>query len=713
LTRAEKGGTKQQAELAGDPMNFRITAPESRGEALRSVSVLHYLGFAIALFLTLAASVITGFAVHSGAQMPGIDVLQFAPEMRAYLNPEPVERAAYLAAVIASLPSVLLAIALARHWLRGIRGPLRAASLSGALSFCLCAPLAAVFVGSDFISYLMGGTPTAPFAIHFDPSSLLVVLCAGALALYVTNSYLHGRLTAGTRFYARAILLSRWTDTALAIATLLTVAALRIRTAPTVDQNWHFEPVFYSMTQVMAGKTLIADLPSQYGLFAEILRPLFAITGLSALKFTLVMTALQGVASFALLGLCRGVIRLNGVRLVAVLTLCWVVGSAWAAVMISLYGHEYFQVWPIRFLFPALSAFLFFAFRREGLTAGRVATLAVLAGLGILWNLDSGVPTAGALIAFLLIRAVLGGGGERLRNIGRLAIGIAAPVVVVAAFLQYLSLKAGGHIHLADWIKYQQIFYAAGFGMLPLPRQPHPWMAVLGLYLFGLTGGILAQFRRKPFLVWDIIFYLSVLGLGLFTYYQGRSHAVVLTFVVWPAIVIAFILADRALRAARAGVLPMLTAWSISPVLIFGVMMSLLWVLRSPNLLLMTAKEAWTVAVPRHGTVTSQNIAFIKTMVGADKSAVILSPAQALYYGETGLASDISGPSIAETILLADQRHVTETLKAHPVAHLFIQLDSRGQVPVLYRAAVSDYRAKAKTPAGLQYLVPRSKAANN
>ena len=121
---------------------------------------------------------------------------------------------------------------------------------------------------------------------------------------------------------------------------------------------------------------------------------------------------------------------------------------------------------------------------------------------------------------------------------------------------------------------------------------------------------------------------------------------------------------------------------------------------------LMTAKEAWTVAVPRHGTATEQNIAFIRAMVGADKSAVILAPGQALYYGETGLASDISGPSISETILLADERHVTESLKAHPVAHLFIQLDADGRIPALYRAAVSDYRAKGQTPSGLQYLVP-------
>jgi hypothetical protein len=57
--------------------------------------------------------------------------------------------------------------------------------------------------------------------------------------------------------------------------------------------NVHFDAVIYTVSQVVMGKTLLADLPSQYGLFPEFIAPLFRLIELSTLSFTAVCAAMQ------------------------------------------------------------------------------------------------------------------------------------------------------------------------------------------------------------------------------------------------------------------------------------------------------------------------------------------------------------------------------------------------------------------------------------
>ena len=56
--------------------------------------------------------------------------------------------------------------------------------------------------------------------------------------------------------------------------------------------------VYYSITQVYAGKSLLVDFNCQYGLYAWILLPVFRIIGLSSYKIGMVMGILNGISFF-------------------------------------------------------------------------------------------------------------------------------------------------------------------------------------------------------------------------------------------------------------------------------------------------------------------------------------------------------------------------------------------------------------------------------
>ena len=66
----------------------------------------------------------------------------------------------------------------------------------------------------------------------------------------------------------------------------------------------HFTAVFFPVVQVYEGKGLLMNCASQYGLYPQLLLPLFRVISLSILTFTLVMGLLTAASYAALWRLC-------------------------------------------------------------------------------------------------------------------------------------------------------------------------------------------------------------------------------------------------------------------------------------------------------------------------------------------------------------------------------------------------------------------------
>lgn len=201
--------------------------------------------------------------------------------------------------------------------------------------------------------------------------------------------------------------------------------------------------------------------------------------------------------------------------------------------------------------------------------------------------------------------------------------------------------------------------------MLPMPRTlAHPWALVISIYSFGVIGGILQKLAGKSSNFWDFIFVISICGIGLFAYYQGRSHFYNLCNALWPAIVIVLLLADRTFRLVRA---KLLSKKYLIPALLPVTFIAIY----SINILLfniapVTIDNAFTnikFIKNNYKTGVVENIKFIKKNSLNKNCIVIYSHHQSIYYAESSTSSCINGPGFYETHLIADKKAYFEKLQ--------------------------------------------------
>ncbi len=476
----------------------------------------------------------------------------------------------------------------------------------------------------------------------------------------------------------------------------------------------HFDAVFYSVSQVMGGKTILADLPAQYGLYGELLKPLFMVVPFSVFSFTITMAVLQIIGLLALGKVMIRIVRSPWLLLLGLLILLDMTAETWRIPLLNLnrevlqYPDFYFQYWPIRFIFPAISVWAFFKLLQRFYLRD-VALLAAIGAIGVIWNIDSGIPIVGAFLFFLGCQFIFPPKPQmRIYLLKMIGVALAVTAGLWLLFFFYLSWKADQPLKLLETIAYQKTFFDLGFAKMPLPRTLHPWVIIIGCYLLGMIIAFTAWINQRHSKITGLIFYLSILGLGLFTYYQGRSHIYNLLRVFWPALLIVIILSDRFLRLVKLKRFPQFLVWLSLPIVLFGTFAAvhLLWQLPTFGQLFY---RNWHSIMTHPSSVTGENIEFIKKQVRNKKSVEIMMLNQGTYYAETGLASAINGPGFIETIFQKDFDATIHQLITHPVENLFLgpTYYSPEKVQSDFNILFNYYDIKDKNINGVYYLTPK------
>ncbi|MBN9420573.1 hypothetical protein ABS71_16350 [bacterium SCN 62-11] len=418
----------------------------------------------------------------------------------------------------------------------------------------------------------------------------------------------------------------------------------------------HFNAVYYSMVQLFQGRILLLDFFNQYGLYPYYLLPWFRLVGLSVESFSLTMGVLNvvsfGLLYYCLLRICRrpaiaslGLLACVNLNYFAMKQLLWKMG-------VLGYLDPYFQYWPIRMLFPCLML----AMLVRGCPYW-LGTLVVSAGC--FWNLDSGLPTWGTWVATFAY-------GELLRPVPflqkcrgvllRVLSGLGCLLVLAAALQSRLPLEGLVHIH--------KVFYGIGYFMLPMPPV-HAWNVAALLYFAGLAYAFQALREGREALRPRLIFALSILGMGLFSYFQGRSHDWVLFLASWPASVLATVFLDdlwhererggltRALGALLAA---LLINYALSLPFAIGCLVSDLRVRLKGE------------AVVREAHVLNEELAFLEGHAPFPKRIVILSNHSSLLHQLTN-TQFLELDSLIEMFQIAENRKIEGILeaKASPV----------------------------------------------
>lgn len=634
----------------------------------------------------VGAFLLTGF-FHALLRPTPVDPSVLLPQYRSALSPKPIERSVFLVLIFV-IPIAIYCATLFGH--RSNSQPGRTIR-SSALPLLIATLFVIPFVGFNFSQYLMSGTLSA----SEHPVWLLAGCLLASTAWLTVTSFGGRRLRRNGRIVMTAI---AWAAFALTMS--LQILSFRLLGAASVDIStiwWaSVDAVIYSVSQVTGGKTLLADMPSQYGLFAEFMAPIFYVLGLSVLKFTALCALLQVLSLSFVFHVAQRCVREPVLKIAFGLALVMITfeTSLW---LINI-RQPYFQYWPIRFFWPAASVLAFYVYARRP-TLGRASVISLIGAVGSLWNVDSGVMIGLAFAVFLLskwaflqVRFRHSATRVQMHLILALLCQIAIFAISASVMFAYMALKADGVMHWSWLYEYQRVFYGLGFMMLPLPTAPHPWMAVLAVYLMGICMALASWQRHALSKRADLLMFVSCLGIGLFVYYEGRSHVLNLISVCWPALLLSALLADHLLRLVRSGLVP---ATNIVPA---AVALSLILFCSIP--LLGNLDRLWADSIAQYrsrdkatDSTVADELNFVRLHAKRGESCVILSKRQGIYYAETGLISPIIGPGYAELLTTRDKVALFEQLTSKKFACVFLGMgkDSALDLGTNFDLALSDY----------------------
>ncbi len=310
----------------------------------------------------------------------------------------------------------------------------------------------------------------------------------------------------------------------------------------------HFDVPFFSLISAYFGSNVSSECSRQYGFFGHYLFPIFKFIGLSVRTYSTLMALMSVAVFFAM--------KLTLDRLVAS---SWIRITAWLGYVVATYFlylkflkqyfeqqgisaflDPYFQYHPVRSLLPVLVPI--FLLIQDRLRDRRFEFFfSAFFGFMLFWNFDTSVVAVGTwLLVQVYVRWTKGGRGAT-----EVACHFGATLLGLGLFC--LSFIGISNFQLSHLFQVQEIFYINGFLMLPMPLL-HPWNLLVLIYLTALVLSLVKLSKTQKSLEDRLIFALSILGLGLFAYYQGRSHNRTFTAVCWPGFIIGAVFLDRILR---------------------------------------------------------------------------------------------------------------------------------------------------------------------
>ena len=309
----------------------------------------------------------------------------------------------------------------------------------------------------------------------------------------------------------------------------------------------HFEVFSYPIFQDWLGQGLYVGADgqkSQYGMYPIFLRPLWMLFGPPSVpSISAAMGFLMACSQYAMVGFMA---RFSVNRVLGVVV-------AIAAIMTSqlLYtfwpGDPYFQFFPIRLVFPAISMALI----AMGIVRRPQQWFALpLLCLGLLWNFESGVVGVAMYVIYILAmefepnwRSFFGLIAEKGMRVG---VGVGASALALIVYYMVRFHAGPNFALLVDSLK------AFSSGMSDVPMPP---FGAWGIHcLIYLASGFVAfrtlwsrpDLREKSSAA--ALLAMTVCGVLWFRYYQGRAEPPNLTTVSAPAVCCLGLLADRALR---------------------------------------------------------------------------------------------------------------------------------------------------------------------
>jgi hypothetical protein len=428
----------------------------------------------------------------------------------------------------------------------------------------------------------------------------------------------------------------------------------------------HLDAVFYSVSQVFAGKSLLVDFNNQYGLYPHFLEPIFQIIGLTVLNFSIIMSTLTAI-SFILIFLFLKKTVSNNV--ISFLGFTSVVFFGLLILRLDSFD-EYFQYMPLRVIFPTILIFLTAVYLKE---ENKIIyyCLFIISSFAILWNFDTGTIVFVSWLLLLVFNELFQQDKKiMVKNcITHIVTALSVFLVVILIYSIYIYTRSASFPNYFLYTQYQQFFYISGYAMLPMDLF-HSWNIIIIIYIVGLLYAII---NRGNSYIAKIIFLLSVLGFGIFSYYQGRSHDNNLVVVAYPAILLLTIFTDISLTNLTKYGSRLYHNLTFVLFLIFILSVSICSIGYHFGQYYQDSERGFYELNDTKPTILSENIRFIKaTTVKGEKILILSGYLNGIYYAESHTESVLNIPGSSEIFLVDDDNKISEFLSNNTETKVYV-----------------------------------------
>jgi len=410
----------------------------------------------------------------------------------------------------------------------------------------------------------------ARHVVYFRVSTLVA---AGVIAAAIAWVLASDRLRSRFRWLFVESRTRRFAGTAVAIIAIVVWMLPAVNFEDTIGgaNQAIVDHIPYWLDEVYAtlgGRLPLVDYVAQYGsLWPYPIAATMALLGDSVGAFTIAMSAISAVAMLAMFDALRRVARSS---LAALLLFLPFLATSFFMMQGPLENRyaivNLFGTFPLRYAGPFLLVWLLVR-HLDGASPRRSRWLFLAAGLVVLNNAEFGIPALGATVAALL--------WSRTRpGLARLAIEGAVGLAGAVALLSALTLVMAGELpHLEMLFRFSRLFALSGWAMLPMKPTLGVSTVIYLTYVAAIgVATVRAVGDEADRVMTGLLAWSGVFGLGIGSYYMGRSHPEVLTnmFPAWAlCITLLFVLAVRT-AAARPRRLPSLP--EVACLLGFGVL---------------------------------------------------------------------------------------------------------------------------------------------
>jgi hypothetical protein len=448
--------------------------------------------------------------------------------------------------------------------------------------------------------------------------------------------------------------------------------------------------------------------------------------GFGIVQITIVLGVLLAVFYAILFFLIRQLTKNRAIAICAFLAM----PGAWLWAQYYFPYGPVFQHWPHRVLFPGILLLMAWFYQKA---RGEVRSLLyyltfIICGIAVLWNFDTGIVVFVSWLMFLYWETLGQWRTFHIKNITLAMMKHTVSALTIVIFTigwlyLYTFVRSGVFPDMSSLLSYETMRYGSGFAMIPMPLI-HPWNLIILTYCIGIYISI-SHMARKMVVVnlaedqiqtsrVGMIFILSIMGLGLFIYYQGRSADAALLDSFWSVFFLLALFADDLLQrfsinwkklssvTAKASNIATGFLFLLLSLVLIGYAGGIVELFPDFTNKIQTEIRALDQSSQGVTSKYTQNIDFLRKHFSPGDEVVILSwYGQAAYYIESKTTNPLNVPGMNELVLKSDYQKLTNYLMNGTVVNenkqyvpfmVIMADDFEGESPDLFYMVKENYQ---------------------